>query len=1011
LVAITAPGASTYLDKNLKADEGYVYVLRPVNNFGAAELSNEAMVPELDVVPPTTPANLTAVTVDKTFVELDWDDATDETGVSSYDVYVNNVKKYSVSESSITADSLAENTAYQFTVKALDAAGNTSPFSNTVTVTTLFTPDTEAPSVPINLKVVKTDVTAIELDWDNATDNKAVTGYEIYVNGVAAYTSVASNLVANNLQANTTYSFSVKAIDAAGNSSALSNEVTDKTREPLDVTAPSVPGNLKAVTITTTSVTLDWDDATDNKAVTGYDIYVNGVKKYTTVATTIVADNLTPNTNYSFTVKSVDAAGNSSAFTPAVAAKTLQVAPPADVTAPSVPANLKVTTITTTSVTLDWDNATDNVGVTSYDVYVDGLKKYTTAASNIIANNLASNTSYTFTVKALDAAGNSSVFSGAVSAKTLTPPPPPDVTAPSIPANLSVPSITTTSIELDWDNATDNIGVTGYDVYVNGVKKYSAITSNIIANNLASNTSYAFTVKALDAAGNSSAASNAVTAKTLAPAPPADKTAPTSPANLKVISVTSSTVQLDWDNATDNVGVTGYEVYVNGVKKYTSTASTIVANNLAANTSYSFTVKAVDAAGNISGTSNAVTGKTAQAGDLTAPTAPGSLKVIYTTRTSVELAWDKSTDNVGVTRYDVYVNGVKTFNTTGTTIVATGLTAYVTYKFTVKAADQAGNISQSSNQVAAIPMLTGLKYKYYEGAWSSLPNFNNLTPVKTGVTPDIDLNERRTGVNDNYGFVWEGFIKINTPGVYTFETRSDDGSKFYFNKTYSPTAVANVNNDGMHEEKSVSTTINITKAGVYPIAVTFFERTGEGKMKLYWKGPGISRQEVPVSAFSDATTGYGALLQALLAYFNASNTEDNSSNSRYTNSDNNDSNWDWKGWNNSNQAAAGLTVVEENAAQAPVVAPLQITKAYPSPFVDVVNIEFTNNSSESKVTVEVFDMYGKMMHSQHFGSTPSGKSRLVVNLDHKKLPAGLYLIRLNVDGKPSPAIRLMKANK
>ena len=149
---------------------------------------------------------------------------------------------------------------------------------------------------------------------------------------------------------------------------------------------------------------------------------------------------------------------------------------------------------------------------------------------------------------------------------------------------------------------------------------------------------------------------------------------------------------------------------------------------------------------------------------------------------------------------------------------------------------------------ATPPPASGLGYRYYEGNWNSLPDFNALTPVKTGSAANISLDARNT--NDYFGIVWEGFINIPAPGTYTFETVSDDGSKFYFNTTYSAAANALVNNDGLHAAASVSGSAYVAAAGAYAIAISFFEKTGGETMQLYWSGPGITRQPVPDAAFT-----------------------------------------------------------------------------------------------------------------------------------------------------------------
>ena len=95
-------------------------------------------------------------------------------------------------------------------------------------------------------------------------------------------------------------------------------------------------------------------------------------------------------------------------------------------------------------------------------------------------------------------------------------------------------------------------------------------------------------------------------------APSTDTQAPTIPTNLTVSNTTSSSVSLSWTASTDNVGVSGYEIYVNGNYTTTATSTTTVVNGLTPSTTYSFYVKAKDAAGNTSSQSNTVTGTTTE---------------------------------------------------------------------------------------------------------------------------------------------------------------------------------------------------------------------------------------------------------------------------------------------------------------------------------------------------------------------------------------------------------------
>ncbi|MFC4113202.1 glycosyl hydrolase family 18 protein [Nonomuraea zeae] len=184
--------------------------------------------------------------------------------------------------------------------------------------------DTTAPSVPGNLRSTGVTNTSVTLAWDAATDNVAVTGYEIYRGTTLITTVTGTTHTDTGLTASTAYTYTVRARDAAGNRSAASNTVTATTTGGggTDTTAPTVPGNLRSTGVTNTSVTLAWDAATDNVAVTGYEIY-RGTTLITTVTGTTHTDTgLTASTAYTYTVRARDAAGNRSAASNAVTATT-----------------------------------------------------------------------------------------------------------------------------------------------------------------------------------------------------------------------------------------------------------------------------------------------------------------------------------------------------------------------------------------------------------------------------------------------------------------------------------------------------------------------------------------------------------------------------------------------------------------------------------------------------------------------------------------------------------------
>ncbi|TLS50664.1 hypothetical protein FE782_18335 [Paenibacillus antri] len=305
--------------------------------------------------------------------------------------------------------------------------------------------------------------------------------------------------------------------------------------------------------------------------------------------------------------------------------------PPADTTAPQAPTGLTSAGHTATTVSLYWTAATDNVGVVGYDIYAGTTKLNArpVTGTSYVAYGLTPSTAYSFTVKAKDRAGNESAASNAVAATTNAVP---DLIPPSAPT-LSSTGVTDSTVSLAWTASSDNVAVAGYDVY-NGTTKAngSLITDTVFTvAGLAAATPYTFIVKAVDAAANESAASNAVTVTT-ATYLPADSTPPSVPANLVVSARTDTTITLGWTASTDNAAVAGYDVYVGGAKvNGTLVAGTsYVAAGLIANTQYAIYVKAVDTSNNesaASATINARTLETPPAGALarTGWTASGSI--------------------------------------------------------------------------------------------------------------------------------------------------------------------------------------------------------------------------------------------------------------------------------------------------------------------------------------------------------------------------------------------------
>ena len=485
-----------------------------------------------DNAAPTWPAgsSLTVSAIGVNSVTLNWTPATDNLAVTGYDIYkgaqklntvAGNVNTYSVT-------GLTEGTIYTFAVQAKDQAGNISTDGPTITVTTLEAPDTTVPTWPAgsSLTASAIGVTAVTLNWTPATDNKAVTGYDIY-KGTEKLATVAGNVSSyevTGLTAEATYTFAVQAADQANNVSTDGPTITVTTLEAPDTTVPTWPAgsSLTASAIGMTAVTLNWTPATDNKAVTGYDIY-KGTEKLATVAGNVSSyevTGLTAGAIYTFAVQAADQANNVSTDGPIVTLTTQADDGQGDTQAPTWPAGSSITAsaITKTEVTISWPAAQDDTAVTGYVVYngAEQLASVDGSTTTQQITGLTAGTTYTLTVKAKDGSLNWSA--GLEVSITTQDNVPQDSTAPVWPigSTVTASAISTNGLTLTWSAAQDDTLVTGYRIY-RGSELIGTVAGNITSYNvtgLSSGTNYTFKIEAGDSAGNWSTGGPTATATT-----------------------------------------------------------------------------------------------------------------------------------------------------------------------------------------------------------------------------------------------------------------------------------------------------------------------------------------------------------------------------------------------------------------------------------------------------------------------------------------------------------------
>lgn len=206
-----------------------------------------------------------------------------------------------------------------------------------------------------------------------------------------------------------------------------------------------------------------------------------------------------------------------------------------DTTAPNAVTDLRAVagaeTATTSSVTLTWTAATTagKNRVAGYEIYRDGIKIASVASVGYVDKPLTPSTTYKYYIVTFDAAANRSAASAEITAITPAAPnlnvtvggqlssgilalPQNDITAPSVPTNLtatpSALNANTSSVALSWSASTDNTAVTGYEVYRDGSKISTVTKPGYTDPSVTSNVTYVYFVRALDGAGNRSAASS-----------------------------------------------------------------------------------------------------------------------------------------------------------------------------------------------------------------------------------------------------------------------------------------------------------------------------------------------------------------------------------------------------------------------------------------------------------------------------------------------------------------------
>ena len=466
-----------------------------------------------DTVPPTPPTTVTATAVSTSKIDLSWSGATDNVGVTGYRVFRDGVQIAEQAGTSYTDATVTPGPTYQYTIVAIDAAGNLSAPAptNPATVSTTGAPDGTPPTQPGSLNGSAPSSSQVNLSWLTSTDNVAVTGYRVYRNGVPLPTAQQSDATPptsytdDTASPGITYTYGVSAVDAAGNESSQATA---------SVTTPGGGGGGTLLFTPTDDATVDASQPTANfgsatRLTVDNSPFNYSLLKFIVAGTSGCAINSaklrltvggTTNDNSAY---GGDLYGTTNGW--AESNVTWNTAPAAGAT--------KVSSVST-AVALNTTYLFDVTPLVTGDGTVSMLIKSTNSDGARYYSKESGTATQTPQLQVACAG---------------------DTTPPSQPGNLLATASSSTQVGLTWSASTDNVGVTGYKVFRNlsatALATLPADSTSYTDGTAKPATTYSYQVTALDAVGNQSSKASATVTT-----PPAgnDFTIAASPTSLTV---------------------------------------------------------------------------------------------------------------------------------------------------------------------------------------------------------------------------------------------------------------------------------------------------------------------------------------------------------------------------------------------------------------------------------------------------------------------------------------------
>jgi hypothetical protein len=426
----------------------------------------------------------------------------------------------------------------------------------------------------------------------------------------------------------------------------------------------------------------------------------------------------------------------------------------------------------------------------------------------------------------------------------------------------------------------------------------------------------------------------------------------TAPGELKGSAITASSIMLSWQDKSTNEN--GFEIWRRRKKSGTeftpwematlteANVKSFADSKLFPSSEYQYKIRAVSNSGRSEyfPNDNAVVLVTAP--DTQPPAAPENLGAVWYDVDRARVYWRSAVDDTGIDRYIITYDG-NSITTPDTTFISNTLAINSRYTFSVKAVDLGGN----EGPEATVPMVTifnGMYYEHSPGSWPYLDSVDWSRPDYKGYLETVTL--RKKTQDDYFYFRFKGYLYIESPGTYQFRTSSNDGSRLYINDKRL------VNNDGIHEMKTITSGGVTLASGAQKFRLDFFDYTKADSVAVEYKGPdtGGAWEVIPISAFRSS-----------------------------------------------------LVVGNEEAAGDPFV-----VNVYPNPTVaENVNV-LIKSAFREQIAISLYDAIGRPVHEEHLDNFTS--ENVLKIIPSYRLHAGCYFLKV-VQGGRSVVRRVIIQNE